>query len=377
MKVVNFRTFAKVLCDIDDVLMDCNGLNIAQWNREHPEEKPITLGEITDWGKTGKRTDELLPFFGRVESDCYQKQVPYEGAREFLTELMTLGLDVYLCTSVPGAIAGFRMDQIHRFFPMISSDHVILCSDKQAIAKDFMLHIDDSPIHIANSRAKHVILWRKPWNAKMTGMPAVDNYSDALAFTRFLLRGDGENILKLRYGKASDLPPQLICLVGPSGSNKKEIRNLLCEEDGFERLESHNLGKASKLLKNGTLSEEGITEYTVYGGRVYGSSINDVKEILEAGNHCVFVTDISGAISYRRTLESYDPSGNVIWIYCDVPEVDRIGHILETSGSIEAKWRIHSAVYEQKNELLCDIVLDARDPEAAAEELLSLLKGKQ
>ena len=84
--------------DIDDLLMECTSYAIKLANEKYNFEPPLSLYEITGWGKLGKRSDVIHEFFS--DPEFYRTQPVIEGAKEFVEKLTKI-TDVYVCPSCP------------------------------------------------------------------------------------------------------------------------------------------------------------------------------------------------------------------------------------------------------------------------------------
>ena len=71
--------------DIDDLLVECTSYAIRLANEKYKFDPPISIYEVTKWGKQGTRSDAMFEFFSKAE--FYETQPIYEGAKEFVREL--------------------------------------------------------------------------------------------------------------------------------------------------------------------------------------------------------------------------------------------------------------------------------------------------
>ena len=160
----------KVGVDVDDVLYECIQYAIDCANRDHKYNPPIVIGEVKDWGPSGKRTDIVMEYFEKPQ--FFMKQPVREGAKAFMEALSNIA-EVFILTAVKPAFMGIRALRLLKDFN-ISEDHLIMGYRKDMINVDVLL--DDKPQNILSTPAAYPVLYSRPWNDDVTGCFKVKNY---------------------------------------------------------------------------------------------------------------------------------------------------------------------------------------------------------
>ena len=89
--------------DIDDLLMECTSYAIRLANEKYKFDPPISIYEVTKWGRQGTRSDAMFEYFS--DPEFYKTQPLYEGAKEFVREL-SKKTEVFVCTAIPPEFMG-------------------------------------------------------------------------------------------------------------------------------------------------------------------------------------------------------------------------------------------------------------------------------
>lgn len=357
--------------DVDDLLMECIPYAIRLANEKYKFDPPITIYEVDGWGKLGTRADVIFEYFD--DPEFFRTQPVIEGAREFVRRLSAIA-DVFVSTSVPPKYMGIRAERIMEEFPEIPPEHIYMGSSKERLNVDILF--DDGMHNVLRSGAAYPILMRRPWNQNATGMLAVNNYEEFLKLV---------DVIRNSYVKPEnpDTPPDIIVLVGPSGSGKGALREELsrsCElleplvsyttapkgtcEDGHYRY----LGREEffSMLENGEFFES-----TMYARHGYASRREDVDKVLKKGKTVLATMDICGAMSLKT---NYD---NVHTVYVKRGKKELLRAILEKNLSTDDKVnRIISMDDEEKNEEICDHVVEFETAALTAQKLLKMLGMK-
>lgn len=361
-----------VALDIDDVLMDCTAYAIQLANEKYKFDPPITLYEVTQWGKSGKRTDAMFEFFS--DPEFYRTQPVSKGAKEFVEELSQIA-DVFVSTAIPPQFMGIRAEQIFREFPQIPADHIYMGSRKDKINVDILF--DDGLHNVLRSQARYPILKRRPWNQEASGVLAVNTYDEFLKLVEVIAES-----YSLRREADTFNEPTIVVLVGPSGSGKSTIAKRVLEKtDRFEKLVSYTTNDPTAEIVNEwynyvdletfrEMCESGeMFQSTMYYGHGYGSRKCDVEEILSRGNHVLATMDICGAMSLKTNFK------NVVTVYVKRDKKRLLSAILRKNSSVDDKVnRIIAIDAEKKNADLCDYVVEFETYDQAVEKLCDLLK---
>ena len=109
--------------DIDDLLMECTSYAIKLANEKYQFNPPLSLYEVTGWGKLGKRSDVIHEFFS--DPEFYRTQPVYKGAKEFVKKLSQM-TEVFVSTAIPPEFMGIRAKRIMEEFPEIPPDHLYM-----------------------------------------------------------------------------------------------------------------------------------------------------------------------------------------------------------------------------------------------------------
>ncbi len=353
--------------DVDDVLLECVPYAIQLANEKYKFDPPLTIHEVDRWGKLGTRADVIFEFFD--DPEFFKNQPVIKGAREFVQKLSKM-TDVFISTSIVPKFMGIRAQRIMEEFPEIPPENINMGSRKDKLNVDILL--DDGMHNVFNSQAAYPILLRRPWNQSATGMLAVNNYDEFLktveVITKSYSKVDGETV-----------DPKIVVLVGPSGSGKQRIADLLLKKSPrLEKLVSYTTREIkdatphyvhiekSEYLK--MLDRGDFFESTMYAGEAFGSKKDDVDAILKAGKVVLAVMDICGAMSLKTHYN------DVITVHVKKDTRALLRAILEEDSSIDDKvGRIVSIEDEKRNEEICDFVLSNDGDEATAEKILTLL----
>ena len=353
--------------DVDDLLMECIPYAIRLANEKYKFDPPITIHEVDRWGKLGTRADVIFEFFD--DPEFFRTQPVIAGAKEFVRRLSRL-TDVFISTSVPPKYMGIRAERIMEEFPEIPPEHIYMGSRKDKLNVDILF--DDGMHNVFRSEAAYPILMRRPWNQGATGMLAVNNYDEFLKLVEVIKRSyvEGEN---------SAEKTDVIVLVGPSGAGKSALmEELLSRVPRLCRLVSYTTDKKCEdeseryryLCREefiGMMDRGEFFESTMYANHGYGSRREDVDGILADGRIVLAAMDICGAMSLKTNYE------NVHTVFVKRDKRDMLRAIVESDTTSEDKVnRIISIDDEEKNEQLCDAVVDNGDPAEAAERVIEL-----
>lgn len=369
----NFRF--RVGCDVDDVLLPCMELAVEWANKEYKFNPPLTIEELKTWSPSGRRSDIIFQYFQNKE--FFEAQRPFEGARRFIKKLSEKA-EVFIVTAMEPCFMGIRADQIKKFFPEIPEKNIIPAYRKDIVDLDFIL--DDGAHNILASNVKYPVLFRKPWNAHMTGTLSVNSYDEFLNLLECIKESYLDNGL-------SPNKPSVIALVGPSGSGKTVIAEKVLEHEKFEKpisattrkprigesKDAYHFVSEEEFLQ--MKKEQKFAETTVYAGCCYGAELSSINNILKSGKHCIIPIDISGAMALKMQYRTC-----VIYVKRERPEL--IDALIQRM--IDGKMtkddtvrRIVSLSDEKRNEEVCDYILANNGTiEAAAQKIFGTMKLK-
>lgn len=358
--------------DVDDLLLECIPYAVKLANEKYNFDPPLTIYEFDKWGKLGTRADVVFEFFD--DPEFFKNQPVIEGAKKFVHDLSKM-TEVFISTSIVPKFMGIRAERIMQEFPEIPPEHIYMGSRKDKLNVDILF--DDGMHNVFNSNAAYPILMRRPWNQSATGMLAVNNYDEFLKLVE---------VITTSYSHLEDdvFTPEIVVLVGPSGSGKSEVCKMLLEKsDKFEKLKSYTTNDPTSDGKDNwynyvskkaffEMMETGqLFESTMYAGHGYGSKKSDVEDIISKGKIPLAAMDICGAMSLKTNFK------NVATVYLKCDKRDLLRSLLMKKCSIEDKVnRIISIDDERRNEEICDYVAEYITPEITADEIIKMLNIK-
>ncbi len=352
--------------DVDDLLLECIPYAIRLANEKYKFNPPLTIHEVDRWGKTGTRADVIFEFMDSPE--FFENQPVIRGAREFVKKLSQM-TEIFVTTAVWPEYMTTRFQRILKEFPEIPQDHILMGSRKDVIDVDILF--DDGMHNVLKSGAAYPILMRRPWNSEATGTLAVNTYDEFLKLVEII--ADSYSTKRDEAGKS----PDIMVLVGPSGSGKNEIAQaLLRQVPSVEKLFSYTTDEAVCQKENAgyryvdtetfrRMSDNGeLFESTTYAHHAYGSRIADVQRILDKGKRVLTVMDICGAMALKTRFP------NVATIYVKRDMKALITAVLEKECTNEDKAnRLISVSTEQCNERVCDYTVKFENSEQAARRI--------
>ena len=351
--------------DVDDLLMECVPYAIRLANEKYKFDPPLTIYEVDRWGKLGTRADVIFEFFD--DPEFFKNQPVIEGARDFVRRLCRM-TEVFICTSTAPKFMSIRAQRLLEEFPEIPPEHIYMGTRKDKLNVDILF--DDGMHNVFASNAAYPILMRRPWNQSATGMLAVNNYDEFLKLVE---------VITTSYSRIENtgVAPDVVVLVGPSGSEKTEIAEHLCGMcPDLERLVSYTT-KPTKSPRYHAISKDDFYrmldrgdffESTMYAGFGFGSRREDVGAILGRAHRVLAVMDICGAMSLKTNFK------NVTTVYIKKDKRDLLRTILTEEGTVEDKAnRIISIDDEKQNEQICDLTVDNHGARECAEEICRLL----
>ena len=359
--------------DVDDLLMECIPYAVKLANEKYKFDPPLSVNEIDRWGKLGTRADVIFEYFN--DPDFYKNQPVIEGAKEFVRKLSTL-TEVFISTSIPPEFMGIRAKRIMEEFPEIPPSNIYMGSRKDKISTDILF--DDGMHNVFKSNATYPVLMRRPWNVSATGMLAVNTYDEFLKLLETITKSYSSVRPKFHT-------PGILILVGPSGSGKTKIAGKLHQKlTTFDKLVSYTTKDESSLKVNDWYNYVSLEEFrekkdsgeffesTMYAGHAYASKKSDIDQILNQGRNVLCTMDICGAMAVKTNYP------HAITVYIKREKKVLIETILNKKTDVSDKVnRIIAIDAEKQNAEICDYVVeDNGDYEAAANEIINLLKLK-
>ena len=142
----------------------------------------VTPDDITSWD-IDDAYPELTPWqvYAPLFRDELWKDVkPKWDAVEYLRKMYDDGHNIYIVTSSNFRTIGTKVNAIlHRYFPFINDDHVIVATKKQMLKGDVM--IDDAPHNLAGGDYEKILVsapHNRSYNAELWGMKRVISWSE-------------------------------------------------------------------------------------------------------------------------------------------------------------------------------------------------------
>jgi guanylate kinase len=357
--------------DVDDLLMECIPYAIKLANEKYKFDPPLSIYEVTGWGKLGTRIDVIFEYF--EDPEFFKTQPVIKGAKDFVRKLSKI-TEVFISTSIPPKFMGIRAERILEEFPEIPAEHIYMGSRKDKINVDILF--DDGMHNVFRSNAAYPILMRKPWNQNATGILSVNTYDEFLKLVEVITKSYCSTPQTLSIDN-----PGIVVLVGPSGSGKTKIASKLLEKSSsLVKLISYTTKDSTSIKENTwynyiSLNEfhkmcetEELFESTMYAGHGYGSKREDVNKILNSGKHVLTTMDICGAMSLKTNFP------NVITVYIKRDRRKLIESILNKNSTNEDKInRLISISDEKNNEDICDYTISYNTYDEACDEIIKLL----
>ncbi len=353
----------RVGLDVDDTLYECNSYALSIINSRHPDEEPITLNEITGWGNCGRRADERIALYS--DPEFVRTQPIIHGAQRFVRELSKMA-EVFFITAVPAKCMSARAERLIQDFPEIPPQNIIIGTRKEIMQLDILL--DDGAHNISSSKAAYPVLFRKPWNAHLSGLLSVNSYSDFLHLCKMVRNSFVEKSPDLSHGG-------VLCLIGPSGSRKTEIaKELTRTSPRFEkpvtsttrpRRAGEEDGNYRFISEEQFFSERDAGRYietTVYSKYYFGTSPSEISPIVERGNIAILPIDICGALTVKNV---YRHRSLLVFTNREKSDVvlDIVGRDIPDDDKMR---RILSLDFEYRNAEICDIEVDVANGTADA-----------
>ena len=359
--------------DVDDILYECNEYALELLNRTENIDPPLTIHDIRSWGGNAGRVDDRLRYFG--DPDFVASQPVLKGAQEFVRKLCEVA-DVFFVSAVPPACMSARAMRLAADFPEVPTANILLGHRKDLVHLDILL--DDGAHNIERSPASYPVLFRKPWNTHLSGLLSVTSYEDFLHLV---------DMLRHSY---TDARPDLsgggvLCLVGPTGSNKNEVAKALVQTYGMTkpvtsttrpRRAGEGDGEYHFLSEEEFLADCAAGKYletTVYSGHHFGTCAAAIDCVTDKGGVAVLPIDICGALSLKNRYRS-----RALLVFLKRRREDVIFDIVRREMDDKDKTcRILSLDNEYRNEELCDLSVDANCAPCEIAEAIASAVGKK
>ena len=343
----------KIGLDVDDILYDCNAYALECLNKAKGYEPPLTIYDIKGWGTENGAVDGRLAYFSDPEFVSSQPMLP--GADEFVRKLSAVA-DVFFVTAVPPVCMSARALRLRTDFPDVPAENILIGTRKDMVNLDMLL--DDGAHNITGSPATYPVLFRKPWNTRLSGLLSVNSYDDFLHLVAIIRNALVDERPNLSEGG-------VVCLVGPTGSLKNAIARELVESYGMEKPITATTRPPRADEGNGNYrflseaefirdAEKGsFLETTVYSGYHFGTKPEEIDKIVDRGGVAVLPIDICGALTMKNKYRS-----KALLVFLRRRRYDVIRDIVSRKMDCDDMTsRILSLDDEYRNEELCDMTV--------------------
>lgn len=344
----------KIGLDVDDILYDCNAYALECLNKAEGIEPPLTIYDIKGWGAENGAVDRRLRYFSDPEFVSAQPMLP--GADEFVRKLLTVA-DVFFVTAVPPVCMSARALRLRNDFPEVPAENILIGTRKDMVNLDMLL--DDGAHNITGSPATYPVLFRKPWNTRLSGLLSVNSYDDFLHLVEIIRNALVDERPDLSSGG-------VVCLVGPTGSRKNDIARELVESYGMEKPITATTRPPRADESNGNyrflkdtefireMERGNFLETTVYSGYHFGTKPEEIDKIVDKGSVAVLPIDICGALTMKNKYRS-----KALLVFLRRRRYDVIRNIVSREMDCDDMTsRILSLDDEYRNEELCDITVN-------------------
>ena len=295
------------------------------------------------------------------DPDFVASQPLFPGAQKFVQKLSTVA-EVFFVSAVPPSCMSARAMRLAADFPFVPTENILLGTRKDLVQLDILL--DDGAHNITHTTAAYPVLFRRPWNAHLSGLLSVNDYADFLHLVDMIRHSFTEGAPRLSSGG-------VICLVGPTGSGKNAVAAELTKREGFARPLTATTRprrdeerRAYRFLEEKTFicrAEAGeFLETTVYSGYHFGTPREELEKIVEAGKLAVIPIDICGALTLKNQYRN-----RAVLIFLKRHRANILYEIISRDLDARDKTcRILSLDDEFRNEELCDMTVSADRPAA-------------
>jgi 5'-nucleotidase len=162
----------RFLIDMDGVLSDFDGEFLKRWRERYPDKFYVPLEERTTFYVKEQYPDELRPLMSEIiwGSGFFRGMMPVSGGKEALTEMESMGHEVFICSSPLATYKNCvleKFDWVDRVLGPSWVERIILTKDKTLVKADYI--IDDKPEirGVENMPGWEHILYDQPYNREV------------------------------------------------------------------------------------------------------------------------------------------------------------------------------------------------------------------
>jgi len=161
----------RILVDMDGVMADFEKGVLDTYRDRHPDKPFIPLNQRTSFYVKQQYPDELQPLVEEIylSQGFYLGLPPIEGSLEALSELVSRGDEIYICTSPllknPFCVQE-KYDWVIKHLGRDWTERMIVSKDKTIVDGDFL--IDDRPdVEGVQQPTWEHILYSQPYNSQV------------------------------------------------------------------------------------------------------------------------------------------------------------------------------------------------------------------
>lgn len=139
----------RILIDMDGVLSDFDGEFLKRWQDRYPNKFFVPMDKRNIFYVKDSYPEELKPLVTEIllEKNFFRDMMPVEGGREALTEMESIGLEVFICTSPLSHYKNCVLEKYEWVENNLGKkwvERIILTKDKTIIKGNIL--IDDRPV---------------------------------------------------------------------------------------------------------------------------------------------------------------------------------------------------------------------------------------
>lgn len=174
--------------DMDGVTADFDGEFLKRWRKRYPGQFYVPFDQRTTFYVKDSYPEELKPLAAGIllEPSFFRDMMPMPGAKEALSEMERMGIEVFICTSPLSTYKNCVLEKYEWVEKTLGPDwvkRIILTKDKTLIKGDLL--IDDKPeiTGAENSPSWEHVLYDRPYNRGGNKRRLTwDNWKKALDF---------------------------------------------------------------------------------------------------------------------------------------------------------------------------------------------------
>jgi len=162
----------RFLIDMDGVLSDFDGEFLKRWRERYPDKFYVPLAERTTFYVKQQYPDELKPLVSEIvwAPGFFRDMMPVDGGKEALTEMRSMGHEVFICTSPLTTYQNCVLEKFEWVDRVLGSQwvsNIILTKDKTLVKADYL--IDDKPniTGVENTPDWEHIVYDQPYNREI------------------------------------------------------------------------------------------------------------------------------------------------------------------------------------------------------------------